>query len=71
MVHRDFGQEAMESPPILGGLTASPLVFVDDQDALLGPTQRHGLVGQGVLPFPRFLVIKHLPRRGLSDIDDS
>ena len=60
MVHGNFGQEALESDAVLGGLAALALVLVDDQDSLPGPSQGRGVVRQGVLPLPRFLVIEDL-----------
>lgn len=70
VVHGELGHEALVPEPMLGGLAALPLILVDDQDPLLGLPQRQGLSRQGVLPLPRLLVLQHLLRAGLPDIDD-
>jgi hypothetical protein len=70
MIHGHFGQDAVVSGPPLGRLATVALVLVDEQDPVPGPSQGHGQVDQGVLPFPRFGVIEHLLGIGLADIDD-
>ena len=62
MIHGDFGQQALKSGPALGRLAAVPLVVVDDQDPVPGPSQGYGVVDQGVLPFSRFPVLEDLLR---------
>src|SRR5262249_54126201 len=46
------------------------LIVVDDYDALPRPSQGDRMVGQGVLPFPRFAVIEDLVRGGLANINE-
>ena len=46
------------------------LVRVDDLDAVAGPAQRDGHVGQRILARGRLLVLGHLLGTRLADIDD-
>src|SRR5262249_6429921 len=52
MLYGNFGQEALESAPLVGRPPALPLIVVDDQDAIPWPPQGDGMVGEGVLPLP-------------------
>ena len=70
MLPSNFGQEALESAPPVGRTTALALIVVDDHDAIPRPPQGDGMVGEGILPFPRFPVIEDLLRVGLADVDD-
>ena len=70
MLHGNLGQEALESAPLVGRPAALPLVVVDDQDAIPGPSQGDRVVGEGVLPFPRFAVVEHLLGVGLAHVND-
>ena len=38
MLHGNFGQEALESAPLVGRPAAQPLIVIDDQDAIPGPS---------------------------------
>ena len=70
MLHGNLGQEALESAPLVGRPAALPLVVVDDQDAIPGPSQGDRVVGEGVLPLPRLPMVEHLLGIGLADVDD-
>jgi hypothetical protein len=70
VIHGNFGQETMKSGSPIGRLATASLVFVNEQDPVLGPSQGLCKVDQGVLPFPRFDVIEYLLRVGLANVDD-
>ena len=70
MIHGNFGQEAMKSGSPIGRLATVPLVLVNEQDPVPGPSQGRCEVDQGVLPFPRFDVIEDLLGIGLANVDD-
>ena len=70
MVHRDLGEQPLEAVPPVGFLGAAALVVVNDQDPLAGPPQGQGVVDQLVLSLARLLVVEHLLRAGLTDVDD-
>ena len=54
----------------LDRLSGASLVGVDDLDAVAGPAERDGHVGQGILARGRLLVLGHLLGARLADIDD-
>jgi hypothetical protein len=60
----------MEAAPVCGALAAVPLVLIDEDHALPGPAQGHGVVREGILPFAGFAVFEDLLRCRLTDIDD-
>jgi hypothetical protein len=66
----NFGEEALEPAAPVGGASAHPLIVVDDQDAIPGPSQGGRMVGQGVLPFPRFAMDEDLVGIRLAHVDD-
>ena len=70
MIHGNFGQEAMKSGSPIGRLATVPLVLVNEQDPVPGPSQGHCKLYQGVLPFPRFDVVEDLLELGLAHVDD-
>ena len=70
MLHRNFGQEALKSAPLVGRPTALALIVVDDQDAIPRPPQGDRVVGEGILPLPRFPMIEDLLRVGLAHVND-
>ncbi len=70
VAHGNFGDEALESRPVMGRFPTLPLVLIDNQHAILRPAEGNGKVGEGVLPLSRFAVFQHLVRAGLSHIDD-
>ena len=70
MLHGNLGQEALKSAPLVGRPAALPLIVVDDQDAIPGPSQGDRVVGEGVLPFPRFAMVENLLGIGLAHVDD-
>jgi hypothetical protein len=70
MLHGNFGEEALKSAPLVGRPTALPLVVVDDQDATPKPSQAYRVVGEGILPLPRFSVIENLLGVRLAHIND-
>jgi hypothetical protein len=55
-----LGQQAVKAAALSRGPAGLPLVLVDDQDALPGPTQGDGAVDQGVLPLARLAVVQDL-----------
>ena len=70
MLHGNFGEEALKSAPPVGRPAAPPLIVVDDQDAIPGPPQGDRMVGEGILPLPRFAMVEHLLGIGLAHVDD-
>ena len=70
MLQGNFGEEALEPAAPVGGASAHPLIVVDDQDAIPGPSQGGRMVGQGVLPFPRFAMVEDLVGIRLAHVDD-
>ena len=70
MLHGNLGQDALESAPLIGGAAAEPLIVVDDQDAIPGPSPGGREVGEGILPFPRFAMVEDLLGIGLTHVDD-
>ena len=70
MIEAEFGQDVLEAEAPGGRLSAVPLVRIDDLDAVAGPAQGDGQVGEGILPRRRFLVVGHLLGAGLADVDD-
>ena len=71
MLHGNLGQEALKSAPLVGRPAALPLIVVDDHDAIPGPSQGDRVVGEGVLPFPRFPMVEDLLGIGLAHVNDS
>ena len=65
MLHGNFGQDALESAPLVGGPAAESLIVIDDQDAIPGPSPGGSVVGEGILPFPRFAMVEDLLGVGL------
>lgn len=55
VVQGDLGEQPLEAEPSVGGPAALPLILVDDQDSVFGPSEGRGLVRHGVLPFSRAL----------------
>ena len=70
MLHGNLGQEALESASLVGRPATLSLVVVDDQDAIPGPSQGDRMVGEGVLPLPRFAMVEHLLGVGLAHVND-
>ena len=70
VVEGDLGQQPLEPGPALDRLAALAQVVVDDGDAVAGPAEGDGAVGQGVLAGGRLLVVDDLLGRGLADVDD-
>ena len=70
VVQTQLGQDMLEAQPPFGGLTAAPLVHIHDLDAVARPTEGNGQVGQGILPGRRLLVLSHLLRARLTDINN-
>jgi hypothetical protein len=65
MIKPEFREDVLEAVATLDGLSRAPSVGVDDLDAVAGPAQRHGHVGQGILgPIPKsepLLIVKAEP----------
>jgi hypothetical protein len=70
MLHGNFGEEALKSNSPVGGPTASPLIVVNDQDAVPGPSQGDRVIGEGILPLPRFPMVEDLLGVGLAHVND-
>jgi hypothetical protein len=70
VLHGNFGQEALESAPLVRRPTAQPLIVVDDQDAIPRPSQGGRRVEEGVLALPRFPIGEDLVGIGLAHVDD-
>ena len=70
MIKAKFRENVLEALATFHRLPGTPLVRVDDLDAVAGPAQRDGHVGQRILPRGRLLVLEHLLRTRLADIDD-
>ena len=70
MIKTEFREDVLEASATLDRLSGAPLVRVDDLDAVAGPAQRDGHVGQGILARGRLLVLGHLLGTRLADIDD-
>ena len=65
MVQADLGEQALKAGSLFDSPAAPALVLVDHHDALPRPTERGGIIGQGLLTLPRFLVVKDLLRRAV------
>ena len=70
VVQRDLGEEALEAEPPLGGLGAESLILVDDDDAILRPSQGRGPAAEVVLQRGRLAMLEDLLRAGLAHVDD-
>ena len=70
MLHGNFGQEALKSAPLVGRPTALSLIVIDDHDAIPGPSQGDRVVGEGILPLPRFPMVEDLLWIGLAHVND-
>ena len=70
MIEAEFGEDVLDAAATLDRLPAAPLVRVDDLDAVAGPAERDGHVGQGILARGRLLVLGHLLGARLADVDD-
>jgi hypothetical protein len=70
VLHGNFGEEALKSASQVGCASAHPLIVIDGQDAIPGPSQCGRMVGQGVLPFPRFAMVEDLVGIRLAHVDD-
>ena len=70
MLHGNLGQDALESAPLVGRPAAQPLIVIDDQDAIPGPSPGGREVGEGILPFPRFAMVEDLLGIGLAHVND-
>ena len=70
MIKAEFREDVLEASAALDRLSGASLVRVDDLDAVAGPAQRDGHVGQRILARGRLLVLGHLLGTRLADIDD-
>jgi len=70
MLHGNFGEQVLKSAPPVGRLGALPLILIDDQDAIPGPPQNDRMIGEGILPFPRFPMVEDLLRVRLAHVND-
>ena len=70
MVETDFRQDVLEAGTPFHIPATVPLVPVDDLDAITGPTESDGQVGEGILSRLRFLVLDDLLGARLSHIND-
>src|SRR5208283_5603826 len=70
MIKSEFREDVLDASATLDRLTSASLVRVDDLDAVAGPAERDGHVGQRILARGRLLVLSHLLGTRLADIDD-
>lgn len=70
VVEADLGQQSLEADAMFRRPRALPEVVVDDHDAIAWPTEPDGAAGQVVLQRGRFTMLGHLPRGGLTHVDD-
>ena len=70
MLHGNLGQDALESAALIGRPAAEPLIVVDDQDAIPGPSPGGREVGEGILPFSRFAMVEDLLGIGLTHVNN-
>ena len=70
MIKTEFREDGLEASATLDRLSRASLVRVDDLDAVAGPAQRDGHVGQRLLACGRLLVLSHLLGARLADIYD-
>ena len=64
----DFCNQLLKALPIDSRCAGLPKVAVNDDDALHGPAQGHGMLAQSVLPLGAFGIFEHLSKRGLADV---
>jgi hypothetical protein len=67
---RHLGEQALEPGSVLNGRTADPLIVVDDQHPVVGPTESDSPLSQLVLEVGRLAVAGDLLGRRLADVDD-
>jgi hypothetical protein len=60
VVEGDLGEQPLKPGPALDRLAALAQIVVDGSDAIPGPPEGDGAVGQGVLAGGRFLVVEDL-----------
>ena len=60
----------METKTTFCGGARDALVFVDDLDLIGRPAKLHGKINESILTGGRFLMVEHLLRARLSDVDD-
>ena len=70
MIKAEFREDVLDASATLDRLSSASLVRVDDLDAVAGPAERDGHVGQRILACGRLLVLSHLLGTRLADIDD-
>jgi hypothetical protein len=70
MIQTNLGKQTLEAKAVLGTPTAQAKVVVDDFDAISGPTEGFGTLGEAVLAIGRFAVLESLVRGRLADIND-
>ena len=70
MIKAEFREDVLDASATLDRLTSASLVRVDDLDAVAGPAERDGHVGQRAFAHGRLLVLSHLLGTRLADIDD-
>ena len=67
---RDLGSEARKSGARDGAGAGEPEVLVDDDDAILGPTELARFVGKCILPLCRLAIVLDLGCARLAQVDD-
>ena len=70
MVHGNLSDQSLEAGAVVGRFAAESLVFIDDDDAVPGPTEGNRVFDQGILAFPGFPMLQYLLWARLSDIND-
>src|ERR1019366_10739259 len=64
-----FAGQASETGAFVGAGAGQTEIFIDDHHLLLGPAQRAGSVGQGILAGSGFAVMRDLAWRGLANVN--
>ena len=70
LIQAEFGEGGLEALATLDRQSTASLVGVDDLDAVAGPAERDGDVGQRILARGRLLVLGHLLGIRLADINE-
>jgi len=70
VIQSDFGKQPLKARAVFDRPAATPLVVVDYLDPLARPTERGGVISEGVLALSGFLMVKNLLRAGLANVND-
>ena len=70
VIERHLAHKPLKAAPPFGRAATLAEVFVDDQDTLPRPPERHSMFGEGILSGSRFTILLHLVRCRLPYIND-